>query len=358
MGSNENVKEISDLYTDVSHPAGFSGLTKLRQHLGNHITNGDILKYLRSQDSYTLHKPTIKTFKRDYVFVTKIDEIWQTDLIDMQQYKNVNGGMRYILVVIDVLSKFVWGRVLKDKKAETVKQALANIITVSGRKPELIQSDKGLEFKNKTLSTYLDSVDVKLYSTENDDIKACIAERVIRTLKEKIFKYFTHSNSCRYLEVLQEIIHSYNETSHRSIGTKPASVNEDNFLNVWRRLYSDKLGIKKSQPLLCVGDYVRISKTKRMFEKGYTGNWTKEVFQIKSVLHRNPPMYELTDLSLENIKGRFYEKELQQVLLPEYYTVEKILRKRGIGSSKELYVKWKGYPAKFNSWISEADIQQ
>jgi Integrase core domain/Chromo (CHRromatin Organisation MOdifier) domain len=358
MGNNENVKDISAVYNNISHPASFSGLSKLRKHLGNHITNGDIIKYLREQESYTLHKPTTKKIKRDYVFVTKIDETWQMDLIDMQQYKSVNGGVRYILVVIDVLSKYVWARPLQDKKANTVKIALDSIITESGRKPELIQSDKGLEFKNKTLSTYLHSADVKLYSTENDDIKACIAERVIRTLKEKLFKYFTHTNACRYIDVLQDIIQSYNDAYHRSIGTTPASVNEDNFLNVWRRLYSNKLGIKKTLPALCVGAYVRISKTKRAFEKGYTGNWTKEIFQIRSVLHRNPPMYELTDLSLENITGRFYEKELQQVLLPEYHIVEKILRKRGTGSSKQLYVKWKGYPAKFNSWITETDLRK
>jgi Integrase core domain len=358
MGSNENVNEISKLYTDISHPAGFSGLSKLRQHLGNHITNGDILKFLREQDSYTLHKPTTKKFKRDYVFVTKIDETWQMDLIDMQQYKKDNGGVRYILIVIDVLSKYVWGRTLKDKKANTVRIALDSIITESNRKPVLIQSDKGLEFKNKTLSKYLHSIDVRLYSTENDDIKACIAERVIRTLKEKIFKYFTHKNSCRYLDVLQDIIHAYNHTYHRSIGTKPANVSEDNFIDVWRRLYSDKLGIKKVLPTLRKGDYVRISKTKRPFEKGYTGNWTNEVFQIKQVLNRNPPMYEVNDLSLETITGRFYEKELQQVLLPEYHKIEKILRTRGTGTSRQLYVKWKGYPAKFNSWVKDSDLSK
>jgi Integrase core domain len=358
MGSNENVEEINAIYTDISHPASFSGLSKLRQHLGDHITNGDILKYLRGQDSYTLHRPARKKFKRDYVFVTKIDETWQMDLIDMQQYKKFNEGMNYILVVIDVLSKYVWGRVLKDKKALTVQLALDNIIKESGRKPELIQSDKGLEFKNKTLENYLHSVDVKLYSTENNDIKACIAERVIRTLKEKLFKYFTHANSYRYLDVLQDIILSYNETYHRSIGTKPSSVNEDNFLNVWRRLYSEKLSHRKSKLSLHAGDYVRISKTKRVFEKGYTGNWTNEVFEIKTVLNRNPPMYEVTDLSKETILGRFYEKELQQVLLPEFHTIEKILRTRGTGTSKQLYVKWKGYPAKFNSWIAASDIRK
>lgn len=351
-------KLISNIYFNAKHPAGFSSYNTLRKHVPKSISDREIKEFLQSQEAYTLHAPARKKFKRDVVYVTNIDENWHVDLADMQKFKRENDGASYILVAIDVLSKFAMVRVLKNKSAEVVKSALEDIISKTGRKPLTICVDKGLEFKNNIVKTFLKENDIGMYSTENADIKACVAERFIRTMKTKLWRYFTHSNSHRYVDILQDIIKGYNSTVHSSIGTAPDSVNEHNFLSAWKKLYQHQIPLAGPKPKLQVGDKVRISKTKKTFSKGYENNYSKEIFVVKNVLHRRPVMYEILDLQDEKIAGRFYESELQKVGLPDYHKIDKIIKTRGKGDSKELYVSWTGYPDKFNSWISANNLKK
>jgi hypothetical protein len=321
------------------------------------VTNEDIKSFLRSQESYTLHKSARKRFKRDKIFVTNIDDNWQMDLMDMKEFKKENNGKTYVLVVVDVLSKFVWCRALLNKTGVSVINAFKDILKTSGRKPVSITVDKGLEFSNKHMKKLLKQEDIKLFCTENSDIKASIAERTIRTLKQKLWRYFTHHSTFKYVDVLPALETSYNASYHRTIGKAPKEVTEKNFLDTWRRRYSTEVNMLPTKPLLQVGDQVRVSRNKKVFEKGYENNWSREVFKIKKVLHRRPIMYEIIDLNGEDITGRFYERELQKVLLPSLHKVEKILRMRTRGRKKEGLVKWAGYSSKFNSWVDIEDIQ-
>ena len=350
------MNKVKKVYSDIKHPCGLGSYSKLKSCFKN-VRGQDIKKFLRTQDSYTLHCPRRKRFERDYVFVTNIDELWQLDLADVQKYSKSNEGVCYLLCVIDVLSKYAWVRCLKNKKAETVMCAFKDILKTSKRCPVKCQFDKGREFLGKKFVKFLSEQNIGWFCNENSEIKSCIVERFIRTLKEKIWRYFTHSNSCRFLDVLSDINHSYNSSVHRSIGSAPCDVNEGNFMSAWNALYSDKLNLPGLTPKLKVNDYIRVSKLSNIFKKGFEAKWSEEIFKIVNVLNRRPIMYEICDMDQEKIQGRFYEKELQQVALPPFFKVDKVLGKRGSGSNAEVFVSWKGYPSKFNSWVKASDFK-
>lgn len=351
-------EEIGKIYYNASHPAGYGSYTTLRKYLPRKISNENIKSFLQSQDAYTLHAPARRTFKRDCVFSTNIDDYWHIDLADMTKYKLENNGFCFIFVAIDVLSKFAFAKCLKNKTALSVKNALGDIFQEQNRKPLKIYSDKGLEIKNRTVISFLKENDIEIYFAENSDTKACCAERFLRTIKTRLWRYFTYKGNHRYVDILPEIIESYNNTFHRSIGTSPSSVTEDNFLNVWRKLYKTTLPLKGTKQKFAIGDCVRLNKLKRHFAKGFENNYTDEIFQVTKVFLKRPIMYQVADLEGEIIKGRFYEMELQKINRPDVYKIDKILDTRGKGDTKELYVKWTSYPDKFNSWILAKDLKQ
>ena len=171
-----------------------------------------------------------------------------------------------------------------------------------------------------------------------------MAERSIRTLKNKIYKHMTAISKNAYVDVLDDIVNKYNNTVHRTIKMKPIDVTNDSFAE-----YNEESN--KKDPKFKIGDHVRISKYKNIFAKGYAPNWSEEVFVINKINNTVPWTYAISDLNGEEITGRLYEKELQKTIQKEF-RIEKILRKKG----NKLYVKWKGYDHYFNSWINKKDI--
>jgi hypothetical protein len=168
-----------------------------------------------------------------------------------------------------------------------------------------------------------------------------------------MYKYFTEMNTKRYIDVLEKLVKSYNHTWHRSIKTEPASVTMENQGQVWQTLYGQQKETLVPKSDLKVGDTVRISKVKMHFEKGYEQNWTREIFTIMKIIPRNPVVYKLKDLAGEVIKGTFYKQELQKITDSGYYPVEKVLKTRKRNRKTEYFVKFQGYPEKFNSWVQD-----
>ena len=291
-----------------------------------------------------LHRPIKRKFKKRRVIVRGIDEIWAADLADMTALSNENEGYRFLLLVIDTFSKYGWIIPLMDKKGETVADALKDIF--KKRKPGKLWTDKGREFYNKDVKDL-----VELYSTENEE-KSSIAERWIRTMKEKMWKYFTDNNTYNYIDVLPDLVKDYNNTVHSSTKLTPIEASKKkNELTVWRNLYPDRFKKYDIIPKFSVGDEVRITKKKKVFEKGYTTRWTEEIFTITEIQDTNPVTYKLADLQGEEIKGTFYEPELQKTE-QQIYRIEKVIKKE---KGKSL-VKWKGYSDKFNSWVDNKDL--
>ena len=262
----------------------------------------------------------------------------------MTAFKDYNDGYTFLLLVIDTFSKYGYLIPLKNKKGETVAEALK--IIFEKRKPGKLWTDKGKEFYNKDVKDL-----VELYSTENEE-KSSIAERWVRTIKEKMWKYFTDNNTYKYIDALPDLVEDYNNTVHSSTKLTPKEASKNkNELTVWRNLYPDRYKKYNITPKFSVGDEVRITKKKKVFEKGYTTRWTEELFTIKEIRDTNPITYKLTDLKGEEIEGTFYEPELQKTE-QQIYRIEKVIKKEK-GRS---FVKWKGYSDKFNSWVDNKEL--
>ncbi|KAJ8019141.1 Endogenous retrovirus group K member 11 Pol protein [Holothuria leucospilota] len=257
---------------------------------------------------------------------------------------------RYILTCIDILSKFAWARVLKDKTSRSVIRAFRSILKEQNRKPQALQTDKGKEFLNNPFQKFLRDEKIRFFTT-NNETKASVVERFNRTLKTKMWRYFTANGTRRYVDVLQKFIDGYNRSKHSSIAMAPKNVDKYCQEEVWQRLYGDvavkdvvERGFK-----FALGDTVRISMATRPFRKGYLPQWTDEVFTVARRIQRVPPVYRLKDYGGELIEGTFYEQEMQKVSKEDQtYRIEKIIRRRIRNGRKEYFVKWKGYPSKFN----------
>ena len=299
-----------------------------------------------------LHKPIRRKFKTRRVIANHIDEIWCSDIVEMQKFSRWNAGYRYLLMVLDVFSKYGWIIPLKDKKGETVAQAFKTIFK-EGRKPQYIWTDKGKEYYNKHVKELLDKNKITLYSTENEE-KSSVCERWNRTIKTKMWKQFTVQGNTQYLDMLPKLVKQYNNTKHSSIKMTPTEASKKkNEGTVYFNLYGD-METSRQKPKFKVGEKVRISKYKRnVFDKGYTANWTEEVFTVDKIQYTNPITYRLKDLSGEEISGSFYEQEMQKVV-QDVYRIEKVIR-RDARKGKAL-VKWSGYPEKFNSWVDINDL--
>ena len=219
---------------------------------------------------------------------------------------------------------------------------------VNNNRPTTLQTDKGSEFLNRPLQRLLKEYGVHHFATHNEETKASVVERFNRSLKTRMWRYFTKKQTIRYVDALQDFVRSYNDSYHRSIGMAPSAVNGANQETVWQRLYGHDGG---GTPKYRVGDRVRISKAKRHFEKGYMANWTEELFTIVDAHRSDPPVYRLVDWHGDSLDGTFYEPELQKVIVSadKTYRVETELRRRNNG--REVLVKWFGYPESFNSWI-------
>lgn len=341
---------MNEIYYDISHPSSYGSIKKLSASSGNDIKG--TASWMSSQDTYTLHKPVRKKFRRNPYLVSQMDYEWQMDLMDMKQFSKENDGYKYVLVVIDIFSKYLWLARLKTKSGREIRYALKEIFENSRRKPKLIFNDKGREFLNSDVKTLLKEHSITQFTCNNPDVKCCIVERSLRTLKQKLWRYFTKLQTRKYIDILEQLAKSYNESVHSSIGIAPIHVTKANSFNVWLNLYRKAMKIHCIGPKYKVGDYVRISKEKGSFEKGYEYNWSIEVFQIARVLKKCRPVYELKDLAGDNITGHFYQEELQVIAPREIFLIDKIHKTRGKGVNRQLFVSWIGYPSKFNCWIS------
>ena len=253
-----------------------------------------------------LHKPIIKKFDKRKVYSQFKDNIWGVDIADMQSLSKKNKGIKYPLCAIDLYSKYAFVIPLKDKKGISIVNAFNKIIKQSERKPKKIWVDQGGEFYNNVFKKWLSDNYIIMYSTYNEG-KSVVAERFIRTLKNKLYKYMTATGKNVYY-VLDDVVNKYNNTKHSTIKMKPVDVKYNN-----KRVYIDEHNEKDSR--FKVGERVRIYKFKNMFAKGYTPNWSKEIFIVDKINDTVPYTYNLKDLNDEEIIGSFYDRELQKSIL-------------------------------------------
>ncbi|XP_066600013.1 uncharacterized protein [Prorops nasuta] len=290
-----------------------------------------------------LHVPARRNFLRRRVIIRGFDDLWQADLVEMRNY--ADAGYHYILTVIDALSKYGWAIALKTKSGKEVTAALLKILK-SGRCPKNLQTDDGKEFYNSDFQSLMKKHGINHYSTYSI-LKATIIERCNRTLKTEMWKGFTLNGNYKWRAMLQQLVDKYNSRKHRTIGMRPADVKPEHANKLLATVFSNIKIVGRAK--FKVGDFVRISKYKNVFAKGYTPNWTTEIFEIIKVQKTNPVTYLLRDSNGTDIYGGFYEHELLKTANPNVYLVEKVLRKKG----DKVFVKWLGFNNTHNSWINK-----
>ena len=237
----------------------------------------------------------------------------------MQLIRKPSKGFRFLLCVIDIFSKYAWVVPLKNKKGASIVNAFQKILDKSGCKPSKIWVDKGSEFYNNYFKKWLKDNGIEMYSIHNEG-KSVVAERFIRTLKTKIYKYMISVSKNVYIDKLDDILDEYNNTNHRTIKMKPVDVKDNTCIDF-------KKEVNNRDPKF--GDHVRISKYKNVFAKGYTPNWSEEVFVVNRFKNTVLWIYVINDLNSEQIIGTFYEKELQKTNQKQFRT-EKVIKREKV----------------------------
>lgn len=371
--------EYAERFYDPTNEAGYAGARNLlrvsaRGKRLNAKEKARLYEWLDEQDAYTLHKPVKRRFPRlSYNNIHTPDELWEMDLMQLTSLKEENDGHCYVLVVVDVLSKKAWVECLKDKTSRACAAAFEKILKrTEGRKAECVQSDKGGEFQG-AFKSMLERHGIKYRSARNPDIKAAVCERLIRTLKERLWRYFSHANTHRYIDVIQKIVQAYNGTVHSGTRFRPNEVTLQNAAkaraNLLKRASQQSVNKNRGKEgagstlKYPVNTLVRISRTKNTFSKGYEKNYSEEIFRIKRVsLRQGLYTYVLQDLNNEEIDGFFYTEELARVgekrlSADQTFKIERVLQTRGRGKNKQALVKFVGYPSSFNQWIKYSELR-
>ena len=353
---------LKKIYFNPEEPGSFEGVDKLYKRVKKDgkfkISRNRIKKWLQNQLSYSLNKHVNRNFKRGKVLVAGIDDQFEADLASMADFSSENDGFKYLLVVIDVFSRFGWVEPLKNKSADNIVIAFNKILS-EGRKPRRLRTDAATDFTSKKFQNLLKENEINHFTTHNEK-QANYVERFIKTIKTKIRRYMSEKRMNRYIDILPKIVNSYNKTWHSGILSEPINVTKQNEKQLWWQMYWPNLKFKKEQSrrkknkfAYNVGDKVRISQLRTSFQREYDNKWTYEIFKItRRFMRQDQPIYIISDWFGERIEGTFYQKELQKVDVNQKpWRIEYTIDSDGVGRNTKYLVKWLGWPEKFNSWV-------
>lgn len=296
-----------------------------------------------------IHRQNRINFKRRRVIIKSLLDLFQIDLVEMIPYAKENKGYKYLLGVINCFSKFAWAFPLKTKTGPEVCNAMKNVFRE--QVPKNIQSDMGKEFFNKDFKELMTKYKINHYHTFSDK-KSSIIERWNRTFKNMMFHQFSLQGHYKWIDILNQLVDNYNNKKHRTIGMKPKDVKKRHEKMLLDTVYNNIKLVDFSKQKFKLGDHVRISKSRGVFDKMYRPNWSTEIFTIRKVQLTNPITYLLQDENNEPISGSFYNEQVSRVKYPDIFLVEKVLKKK----HDSYYVKWLGFPATSNSWVKISDV--
>ena len=263
--------------------------------------------------------PPRKNYPTNKIIYDHIDEIWSIDLADFSDYKTSNKkGFRYIFIVIDNFSKYLWAIPLKNKYIKTITNEFSNILTTSKRKPLKLESDRGSEFYNSIFQNLLKSKKIQHYSRFTDKGPS-IAERVIRTVRNFLKKPVFLAGNADWISELQSVIKQYNNTIHHSFKMTPVQASKkSNEKLVYYNLQDRRL---KGQPKFKLGDLVGTADIRIVFSKGDSTNYSYNLYTITEVIHDTIPSYRIDYLP---------ERYNENLLLPTKLSLEqnnKVMKK-------------------------------
>ena len=306
-----------------------------------------------------LHRPALKPKVFRAVIANGKDDIWAIDLTDMGvDWVEDNNGYRYIFFCIDVFSRYAWAVPLISKEAKSTWDALSSILKESGRKPNRLWHDQGGEFLSRVWTGHLKKLKITQYSTYGTH-KASIVERLQRSIKGWMWRKFDEKQTRIWVDMMPELMSFYNHRIHSSLKMSPISASEldkEGQAALFEHQYGDVIDVPLGKPKYPLSQWVRISRIKGQFEKGFHTNWSYEIYRVKSIRLDVPLMYYLEDYKGEPISGGFYESELTPVADPGFFPVEKVIKTRTRKGVKEVLVKWLGYNEEDATWEPASSI--
>lgn len=355
---------LRKIYYDIGNPASFSSAERLYSEAIKHnkkIKLSDVKKFLSGELTFTLHKRIVRKFKRNPVVASHHAKQAQADLVDIQKYSNHNHQFRYVLTVIDVFSRFAYALPLKSKEAQAVCEAFKTIFKTY--KPAEIQTDEGKEFVSKSVQQLFKNHLIRWYVAKNESIKCSIVERFQRTLMTKVQKMMTARGTLSFTDELPKFLSAYNNAYHRSIRMTPSQAVQSDPKTVFKNIYGfeDERALLKNmykRPKISEKSSVRVPYRKQAFQKGYTQNYSDEIFTVDQAFDglRNP-VYRLKNSKGQVLKGRFYPEELQEVKNSDTYRIQ-VLKERKKGRSKEYFVHYVNFPDSENEWVPASRLKQ
>jgi len=352
MDSEQIHRRLVELYLSPSKPSSLGGVDRLWRAAKTEIPNlkkSDVKRFLEGQYAYTRLRPSRKKFKRRKVIAVDIGDVYQMDLVDLQKFAEFNDGFKHLLTVIDCFTRYGFAIPLKSKKPGEIIEALSTIFKDYGL-PTKVFTDKGTEFLNKDVKSFLKELSVQQWYSQNPG-KAVQVERFNRTLKERLWVHMTDKNYYRYIDVLNDVLKGYNDTVHSSTGFAPSAITNDDVITILDNMMPEKT--KRRTARFEAGDKVRVATNKLTFEKGYESKYSEKLFEIVKIrISHGKILYQIKDLAGRVEPGWFYEEELSKVVIDEHevHRISKIIRQRTVKGKLQYLVHWVGYPSAFDSW--------
>jgi hypothetical protein len=349
--ANAVVKTLDSLYKKPESSAGYGGKERLyRRALEKNISRAQVDDYLLDQQAYTLHRERRKRFPRNRIVAFYKHYLHEADLSDMQMFTESNDGVKYLLCVIDVLSKYLWVMPLMAKTGANVKEALEKIHKEVV--PNKLRTDRGTEFKNRIVQAYLKKQQIEFYTSTNATYKCAVVERVQRTLKKRIGTFLTDRNTERYIDHLQDFVKGYNNSLHRVVKTTPKTALTLSDEQLFATVYGTG-ETRSKRAKLAIGTWVRTAYDLTPLDKGNWPLFTDTLNTVEEVNTKAKPMYRLSDYYKKPIARLFYREELQPVKRPVFRI--KVHKKRTHQGKKQTLVSYIGYDEK--KWIDDADLE-
>lgn len=322
-------------------------------------------------DTYTKFKPYRKLRHYTPTYVYRRREKFQMDtvLFTAPVLVEANGGVKYLLTIIDIFTKKAFCYATKKNDCNTALACLKDLFSKLDQLPQHIACDRGSEFKCKKMLDFMKEHQVNLYTTQTER-KAAIVERFQLSLQQLLYKLMAEHNTYEWTKYLDTALDIYHARHHRSLGMSPNEAElpgkeGDKNRQMIRKRYYQKYRkadqhMAKKKPKFKVGDTVRIAVARSKFQRGYYENFTEEYFTVAKVRTEHPnPRYQLKDLTGEEVNDLFFENELVKFTPPadHRFKIEKVLETKGKGRNEQSLIRWYGWPSKFDSWIPTRDLK-
>jgi transposase InsO family protein len=358
---NRAEKRIARAYRKPGHPIAFSAPAAVARHFG--ISERKARRILEYTEGYTRHREYKRPARYNPYYVHGRRQEVQADLVDMSVLARENRSVKFLLVLIDIFTKRLWVHALPNKRGGTVAAKLRAWLRLLRTKPKKLKTDRGLEFTNALVQHLLRQAGVE-WEAATGTMKACFCERVNKSLQILIYKYLTENETLSYIDVLPQLVATYNKRGHRTLeGMSPLMAdkvaNEGRVQAILHQQYADRAGRRRTAKFR-VGDMVRVKTQPKKVSssaRAYAEQFKGEYFRVVRINRTLPiPMYYLRSYDTgEIIKDGFYAEELQRQR-GDVYKIERVIRRRTRNGVREIYVKWLHFGPHWNEWIPESAV--